>query len=174
MSGLRRVMCRLGMIVAIAGGLSAANAADPLSKRAIAHPDLSPANQLSRAILVRGGQTLYIGGQVASTGMKAWTQGDPQPTDDSAIVGRGDFRAQAEHVFKRIETLLVNAGGSYDDVVKLNMYLTEMDNYPVLREIRNRYMTGPVPAVMTVVGVKELSHPDFLLEIEAVAVIPDR
>lgn len=174
MSDSKRRLRAIGVALAALAGLSPALAADAVEKRAIVHPGLSPASQLSRAILVRGGQTLYIGGQVASTGMKAWTPGDPQPTDDSAIVGRGDFRAQAEHVFKRIETLLANAGGSYDDVVKLTMYLTEMDNYPTLREIRNRYMTGPVPAVMTVVGVKELSHPDFLLEIEAVAVIPDR
>ncbi|MDX2141837.1 MAG: RidA family protein [Rhodospirillaceae bacterium] len=145
-----------------------------VEKRAIVNPDLSPASQLSRAILVKGGQTLYIGGQVASTGMKAWTPGDPKPTDDSAVVGRGDFTKQAEHVFKRIETLLTHAGGTYDDVVKMTMYLPDMKNYPTLRGIRNRYMTGPVPAVMTVVGVKELSHPDFMLEIEVIAVIPEK
>jgi enamine deaminase RidA (YjgF/YER057c/UK114 family) len=153
--------------------VSVGAAAQPVEKRAVDNPQLSPPSQLSRAIAVRGGRTLYIGGQVSSTGMQPWSKTETKPTADAAVIGRGDFSAQAEVVFKRIEVLLKQAGGSFDDVVKLTMYLTDMRNYQTLREIRNRYTTGTVPPVMTVVGVKELSHPDFLLEIEAIAVIPD-
>lgn len=145
-----------------------------MDKRVITNPTLTPTHGLSRAIGVRGGETIYIGGQVASKGMAPWRSGDATPTYDANVVGKGDLRAQVLFVFERLRTIVEQAGGSLDDVVKLTMYMVDMGQYATLREIRNTMFTGAVPPVMTVLGVRTLSHPDFLIEMDAIAVLPER
>src|ERR1700730_12476451 len=99
------------------------------------HPDhlrflapltLAPTPGYSHVVTVTGGQTIYLAGQIA--------------LDASGnLVGRGDFRAQAQQVFENIKTALAAVGADFSHVVKLNMYVVDRSQLPLLREVRDRY-----------------------------------
>lgn len=84
----------------------------------------------------------------------------------------GDFRQQTEQVFQNLDTALKEAGAKFGDVVKMNIYVLDTSQLPVLREIRDRYVNTVNPPASTLVAVVRLARPEFLVEIEAVAVLP--
>jgi enamine deaminase RidA (YjgF/YER057c/UK114 family) len=86
------------------------------------------------------------------------------------LVGQGDLAAQTRQVFLNLETALKAAGASFKDVVKTNYYLRDASKVAVVREIRSKYFTSDLPA-STLVEVPRLAQPDFLIEIEVVAVV---
>ena len=108
---------------------------------------------------VTGGNMVFIAGQVALN-----AQGN--------LVGLGDFRKQTEQVFKNLETALKAAGAEFKDVVKMNIYVLDTSELPALREIRDRFVNTANPPASTLVGVTRLARGEFLVEIEAVAVLP--
>ena len=110
----------------------------------------------SQIVKVTGGTIIYLSGQVALN-----TSGQ--------LVGRGDFAAQAEQVFENLKAALAAAGADFSHVVKLNIYLLDRVNLPVLREVRDRFVNTQTPPASTLVQVSGLAQPDFLLEIEAIA-----
>ncbi len=113
----------------------------------------------SQAAVSPDGRTLYISGQVAvdSTGQ---------------IVGVGDFRAQATQVYENLERILTSVGATFSDVLKMTTYLTDIRDFPVLREVRTDYLNLDGPPASTVVAVAALGGPRLMLEIEAIAVLP--
>jgi reactive intermediate/imine deaminase len=119
-------------------------------------PGLAAGRGYSQVVYVPAAQTLYISGQV--------------PLDaEGKLVGAGDFRAQAEQVFRNLQTALEGVGGSLSDVVKINIYVRDMSQLGTLREVREQFLgSGPRPA-STLVEVKSLFREDVLLEIEAIA-----
>ena len=114
----------------------------------------------SHVVEVRGGRTLYIAGQIALD-------------KDGNLVGRGDFRAQVEQVFENLKARLGEGGATFKDVVKLNYYLTDASDLQSLRDTRNRYLNVENPPASTLVVVKGLFREEFLVEVEAVAVVSD-
>lgn len=110
----------------------------------------------SQIVKVTGGTIIYLSGQVALN-----TSGQ--------LVGRGDFAAQAEQVFENLKAALAAAGADFSHVVKLNTYLLDRVNLPVLRDVRDRFVNTQTPPASTLVLVSGLAQPDFLLEIEAIA-----
>jgi enamine deaminase RidA (YjgF/YER057c/UK114 family) len=86
-------------------------------------------------------------------------------------VGAGDFRAQAHKAFENLRTALAAAGASFEHVVKTNIYLADMSHVATFREVRGNYIREPAPA-STLVEAR-LVRPEWLIEIEAVAVLPD-
>lgn len=110
----------------------------------------------SQIVKVTGGTIIYLSGQVALN-----TSGQ--------LVGQGDFAAQAEQVFENLKAALAAAGADFSHVVKLNTYLLDRVNLPVLREVRDRFVNTQTPPASTLVLVSGLAQPDFLLEIEAIA-----
>jgi len=105
------------------------------------------------------GRTIYVSGQVAFD-------------KDGNVVGKGDLRAQTTQVFENLKICLEAAGASFADVVKITTYVkgyTPEQRMPIT-EIRNRYLVKPLPA-STLVGVETLVHDDFLIEVEAIAVV---
>jgi enamine deaminase RidA (YjgF/YER057c/UK114 family) len=109
---------------------------------------------------VRGGRTLYISGQLALD-------------KDGNLVGRGDFRAQVKQVFENLKARLEEGGASFKDVVKLNYYLTDASDIQALRDLRNNYINTENPPASTLVVVKQLVREEYLLEVEAIAVVND-
>ena len=107
---------------------------------------------------VRIGHTLYVSGQV------------PKDRSDR-IVGVGDFEAQARQVYANLRAVLEAAGGSLDDVVKITTFLTRQDLFEDWRRIRAEVFKGEAYPASTLVVVASLSHLDYLVEIEAIAVI---
>ena len=114
----------------------------------------------SQVVEVRSGRTLYIAGQVSVD-------------KDANLVGRGDFRAQVQQVFENLKARLAEGGASFKDVVKLNYYLTDGSDLQALRETRNSYINTEHPPASTLVVVKQLAREEYLIEIEAVAVVGD-
>jgi enamine deaminase RidA (YjgF/YER057c/UK114 family) len=109
-------------------------------------------------VIAPDGRTVYIAGQVAfdSTG---------------AVVGEGDFSAQAEQVYRNLERALRSVGGSMADLVKTTTFITDIKNLPSLREVRSRRLSKNQPPANTLLQVSGLARPELLIEIEAVAIL---
>ena len=111
----------------------------------------------SQAVKVTGAQTiLYVSGQVAYD-----DKGNP--------AHRGDFAAQARAVFQALKAQVEAGGGTMQSIVKLNTYLTDIRHRAELIPVREEFFGKKTPA-STLVAVAALAHPDWLIEIEAVAV----
>ena len=102
-------------------------------------------------------KTVYISGQIAYDA-------------NGNVVGAGDMKAQAEQVFKNLETALKAAGATFADVVKMNSYITDMSKVQAVRDVRARYFVDTAPA-STFVEVKGLVRPELMLEIEVIAAV---
>jgi reactive intermediate/imine deaminase len=120
-------------------------------------PDPIAAYRISQGFRV--GDLLFISGQAAIA-------------DDGTIVGVGDFDAQVEHVFARLERVLQAGGSSLAQVVKVTVYVTDMSHIEQVVAFRERYFTEPYPAD-TLVEVQALGLPELMLEIEAIALTGD-
>lgn len=122
-------------------------------------PAIAAPRGYTHVVDVRHGRMVFISGQVALD-----RQGN--------LVGAGDIKAQAEQVFKNLQAAVEAAGGSLHAVVKLNFYLTDATEIQAVREIRDRYVNVKAPPASTAVVVSRLFRPEFLIEVEAVAVLP--
>ena len=111
----------------------------------------------SSGVEVPAGRTIYVSGQVSM---------------DAAgnIVGEGDIGLQTETVLEHVKTVVEEAGGDMQDVVKVTVFITDMGLYDEIHEVRRRYFQEPYPA-SSMVEVSALIDPRLLIEIEAVAVI---
>lgn len=126
----------------------------PRIERITTDPEPYRANRISPGFRV--GDLVFLSGQVAVG------------ADQSEVVGAGDFDAQAEQVFRNIEQALTAGGSSLSNVIKVTIYLTDMANLPKIVELRKKWFTEPYPA-STMVEVSALAAPEFMLEIEAIA-----
>ena len=86
------------------------------------------------------------------------------------IVGKGDMRAQARQVFQNLQQVLLAAGGDLKDLMKITTYITRIEEFPAVAEARSAVFQGELPA-STLIVVKSLFHPDFLIEVEGIAAI---
>ncbi len=120
-------------------------------------PDPRP--RYSQGILAEGKRLLFIAGQTAVDA-------------DGNVVGKGDAAAQAEQVLKNMKAVLDEAGGSFADLVKITTYITDPRYRDDINPARLKYM-GDNPPGSTLVVVAGLANPDFLVEIEAIAVLPE-
>jgi len=115
----------------------------------------------SQAVAVSGAvKTVYIGGQNA--------------VDVSgAIVGQGDIAAQTEQVMRNLQAALAAGGASLEHVIKWNLYLVQgqplQPGFAVFQKVWNR---RPNPPAITMAFVAGLANPDFLIEMDAIAVVP--
>ncbi|MBM3341757.1 MAG: RidA family protein [Betaproteobacteria bacterium] len=112
------------------------------------------------AISVTGGRTIYISGQVSQDG-------------EGNIVGKGDLLAQTEQVYKNLVMTFAASGASFNDVVKLNVYVVgyKPENRAQLQSVREKYVNKENPPASTLIGVQALARAEFLVEVEAVAVV---
>lgn len=90
---------------------------------------------------------------------------------EGRVVGMNNFEQQADQVFKNIKAIVESSGGTMNDVVKLTFYLRDVSNIVKVREVRDRYVNTATPPASTLVEVSDLFRDEFLLEIEATAVI---
>jgi enamine deaminase RidA (YjgF/YER057c/UK114 family) len=92
---------------------------------------------------------------------------------EGRMVGPGDPVAQAEQVFRNLQVALAAAGASFEHVIKLTYFMLDVGALPAVREVRNRYVDVANPPASTAVQVSSLFRPGFLIEVEALAVVPD-
>jgi 2-iminobutanoate/2-iminopropanoate deaminase len=121
----------------------------------IATPEAKPVGNYKMATPMEGGRLLYISGQVA------WDA-------SGNIVGKGDVRVQARQAFENLRGVLQAAGGDVGNLMKITTYITKIENFPAVAEARTAVFSGELPA-STLIVVKALFHPDFLIEVEGVA-----
>jgi enamine deaminase RidA (YjgF/YER057c/UK114 family) len=114
----------------------------------------------SQVAEVGDGKIVFIAGQIA--------------LDKSGnLVGKDDFRTQVQQVFENLKAAVEATGGDFHSVVKLNYYCAvSVDplQVPVLREVRDKYVNTANPPTSTLVFVPRLARPEWLIEVEAVAV----
>ena len=123
----------------------------------IATPEARPVANYKMATRMEGGRLVYVSGQVA------WDA-------SGNLVGKGDVGAQARQVFRNLRQVLQAAGGDLGSLMKMTTYITRIEDRPAVAEARGEVFDGEVPA-STLIVVKSLFHPDFLVEIEGVAVV---
>ncbi|MFE3138055.1 RidA family protein [Streptomyces scopuliridis] len=93
--------------------------------------------------------------------------------EEGAIVGEGDPAAQARQVFENLRRCLAAAGASFDDVVKLTYFVTDVAHLPAIREARDAVIDTARPPASSAVQVAALFRPELLVEIEAFAITAD-
>ena len=123
-------------------------------------PGLCPTFGWTHVVATSGGKTIHISGQVSIDAK-------------GQLVGRGDLKRQTEQAFENIKLALAAAGATFDHVVKSTLFVVNFkpEMLPVIREVRGRYFSREHPPASTLVGVTALAGPEWLIEIEATAVI---
>ncbi|MGW3943206.1 RidA family protein [Streptomyces phaeochromogenes] len=110
---------------------------------------------------------------VMGTGRFVAVSGQLALDEDGKLVGEGDPAAQARQVFENLRRCLASAGATFDDVVKLTFFVTDMAYMPAVRAARDEHISpGRLPAA-SAVQVAALVSPEFLMEIEAFALLPE-
>jgi len=158
----RELVAAAVTMAAAAGASGSAQAQTPANLRFSNPPGLSTPPTYSHVVEVNGPhRTVYIAGQ---TGV-----------DATGKVAQG-FRAQAVQVMENLKAALASVGGGFEHVVKLNSYLIDIEaNVVEFREVRGSYFPNKqaLPAA-TLVQVPRLANPAFLLEVEAIAILPPK
>ncbi len=91
---------------------------------------------------------------------------------DGKVVGEGDIVAQTRQTLENLRLSLEAAGATFDDVVKINSYVTDFSLFPQIAPVRAEYLKEPYPA-STTVEVSSLIFPELMIEIEAIAIVHD-
>jgi enamine deaminase RidA (YjgF/YER057c/UK114 family) len=119
------------------------------------------------------GHLLYTPVVTVVPGKLVFVSGILSRNSKGEIVGKGDMAAQIAQVFENIRTALAAAGATMADVVKRQTFTTDIDAYFANIDARMAH-GGDHNSTSTTVEVRRLSHPDFLIEVEVMAVIPER
>jgi enamine deaminase RidA (YjgF/YER057c/UK114 family) len=117
----------------------------------------TPTGYTHVVVPAKGAGLVFIAGQVSAD-------------KSGAVVGKGDFKAQAKQVFENLKSAVEAAGGTTADIAKINVYVTDLSQIAALREVRQGYFKSNPPA-STLVQVVSLARPEYMLEIEAIAVV---
>ena len=120
---------------------------------------------------VVNGHLLYTPVVTVVPGKLVFVSGILSRNAKGEIVGKGDMAAQIAQVFENIKTALAAAGATMEDVVKRQTFTTDIDAYFDNIDARMEH-GGDSRSTSTTVEVRRLSHPDFLIEVEVIAVLP--
>ena len=120
---------------------------------------VKPFGVFSSAAWQPQGKVLHVSGHVSQA-------------EDGSTIGSGSMEKQTRQVLENIRDVLVYAGGTMSDVVKVTVFVTDVLEIATIHAVRREFFAEPYPA-STLVQVAQLIDPDWLIEIEAVAVIPE-
>lgn len=129
-----------------------------MSNKAVINTEKAPAAIGPYSQAIKAGNTVYLSGQI------------PLNPETMEIVS-DDFEAQARQVFTNMQAVCEEAAGSLGDIVKLNLYLVDLDNFAIVNKVMEEFFNQPFPA-RAAVGVKALPK-GSQVEAEAVMVIGD-
>ena len=107
------------------------------------------------------GRIVYIAGQLGLD------------INNNIVGAAGDFRAQAEQTFINLKNALAAAGAGFEHVVKTTNYFIDIGQIPIFRDVRDRYIDTAAPPASTTIAISGLARPGALIEIEAIAMVPD-
>lgn len=130
-------------------------------KQQITTPRLAvPNGHFSQATTIEAkGKLVFISGMTARTA-------------DGTIAGIGNVELQTRQVCENLKAAAEAAGGSLNDIVRVDVYVRNMEHFPIIHKVRREYFKEPVPA-STMVEVAKMTSPDYLIEISAIAVLPN-
>jgi enamine deaminase RidA (YjgF/YER057c/UK114 family) len=128
-------------------------------KRIVQPKDLPLRKSHSQVVTVTGGTLVFIAGMTSRS------------EKDATPVHPGDMRAQLRQVCENIGRALRSVGGDFSDVVKTTTFITDIEEYHRVSDERLKYFKKDLPT-SALIGVVRLAHPDLMIEIEAMAVIP--
>ena len=112
-------------------------------------------------VVTGSAKTIYVGGQDSINA-------------SGEIIGKGDIKAQTEQILKNIQAALVSAGAQLEHVIKWNLYVVQGQSLQAGFEVFQQVWGGrPNPPAISMAFVSGLAHPDFLAEMDAIAVVPD-
>ena len=133
-----------------------------MPKTEISSPKLrKPSGVFSHATVVEAtGRLLFVSGMTARR-------------PDGSIAGIGDITAQTRQVCENVKAAVEAAGGTLDDVCRVDVYVRNMEHFEAIHKVRAEYFKPPLPA-STMVEVTKMTSPDYLIEISAIAVIPGK
>ena len=119
-----------------------------------------PSGHFSQATTIEAsGKLVFISGMTAR-----------QP--DGTIAGIGDIETQTRQVCENIKSAVEAAGGTLNDVCRVDVFVRNMEHFDAIHKVRREYFEAPLPA-STMVEVTKMVSPDYLIEISAIAVLPD-
>lgn len=108
--------------------------------------------------VVKVDKTVYIAGQVSVAA-------------DGSIVGQGNPEAQVRQVWRNVEAAVQSVGGTLQNIVKTTTYVTSIDYAAAVRKVRDELHQASNSPTSTLLVISALAHPDFMVEIEAIAVV---
>ena len=117
-----------------------------------------PSGHFAAAIAAGPGRMVFVSGMLAKDAA-------------GALVGRGDITAQTRQVLENLKAAMEAAGGTLDDICRVDVYIRNMEHFPEIHAVRREYFPGTPPA-STMDEVSKFTHPDALIEISAIAVLP--
>ena len=123
------------------------------------YPEQNLNNDLCQVVVTEGGKTVWMRGQC------------PQNLDDGVNIGSLDPAEQTHKVMQNIKQLIEEAGGTMNHLVKIVVYITDIKNREVIYQVIGEYIKNVHP-VSTGLVVERLARPEWLVEIDATAVIP--
>lgn len=133
-----------------------------MSPEFINPPTLPPTSGWTQVVKHGPGALIHISGQAA--------------LDQAGnLVGPGDLERQTEQTFANLTTALAAAGATWQHVIVTRIYVVGFrhEHLPIIRAVRSRYVSRDKPPASTLVGVTALAFSDWLIEIEATALLPD-
>lgn len=130
-----------------------------MPKQQVQSPKLAePSGHFSHATITEAkGRLLFISGMVARRA-------------DGTIAGVGDIEAQTRQVCMNLKAAVEQAGGTLDDICRVDVYVRNMEHFPIIHEVRREFFKAPAPA-STMVEVTKMTSPEYLIEMNAIAVL---
>ncbi|BCB74009.1 RidA family protein [Phytohabitans flavus] len=129
-----------------------------MPKEPLVAPGLAaPNGHFSQATVAEPGRMVFISGM---TSRRA----------DGTVAGVGDITEQTHQVCRNLAAAVEAAGGTLDDIARVDVYVRDIRDFAAIHEVRRQYFTGEPPA-STMVEVSRFVHDDYLIEINAIAVL---
>jgi enamine deaminase RidA (YjgF/YER057c/UK114 family) len=130
-----------------------------MPKKQIVSPKIrQPNGHFSHATMIEAkGRLVFISGMTSRR-------------SDGTIAGIGDIKEQTRQVCENVKAAVEEAGGTMDDICRVDVYVRNMEHFEQIHEVRRQYFKAPAPA-STMVEVCKMTSPEYLIEINAIAVI---
>jgi enamine deaminase RidA (YjgF/YER057c/UK114 family) len=137
----------------------ASNEVEVMPRQSIVSSRLAkPSGHFSHATMVEArGRLVFISGMVARRA-------------DGTIAGVGDIEAQTRQVCENLKAAVEEAGGTLDDICRVDVYVRNMEHFEAIHRVRREYFNAPAPA-STMVEIAKMTSPEYLIEMNAIAVL---
>jgi reactive intermediate/imine deaminase len=130
-----------------------------------------PKQQISSEHISRPSGHFSQATMIEAQGRMVFISGMTSRRPDGSIAGIGDIEAQTRQVCENLKAAVEAAGGTLDDICRVDVYVRNMEHFDAIHKVRREYFKPPAPA-STMVEVSKMTSPDYLIEISAIAVLP--